>query len=166
VKNIMKVIDKGMGKLEDALAVILFGVLILCCFLQVLFRFVLKLPLAWTDEASRFVFIFLIYAGAASAARSFSHVQVDAVLKLFPEKIQRILNILVQFACAGVCIFMAVFSQPIISSAFLANQTSPVMLLPMGVIYLLIALMFVFIAIRFIQAGCSLIGKKGEEEKE
>ena len=61
--------------LEYYLTAVLFTLLILVCFLQVLFRFVLSLPLAWTEELSRYLFILLVYVGASAAAGEGKHVR-------------------------------------------------------------------------------------------
>ena len=47
------------------------------CFLQVLFRFVFNLPLAWTEELSRYVFIILIYCGASAAVLDLSLIHIS-----------------------------------------------------------------------------------------
>ena len=52
---------KKKKNFEYYLIVFLFTILIVVCFLQVLFRFVFNLPLAWTKELSRYVFIILTY---------------------------------------------------------------------------------------------------------
>ena len=49
------------------------------CFLQMLFRFVFNLPLAWTEELSRYVFIILTYCGASTAVLDNAHVRVELI---------------------------------------------------------------------------------------
>ena len=53
------------------------------CFLQMLFRFVFNLPLAWTKELSRYVFIILTYCGASAAVLDNAHVRVELYLGIW-----------------------------------------------------------------------------------
>lgn len=80
--------------LEYYLIAVLFTLLILVCFLQVLFRFVLSLPLAWTEELSRYLFILLVYVGASAAAGEGKHVRVEIIDSVLPAKATKALNII------------------------------------------------------------------------
>jgi TRAP-type C4-dicarboxylate transport system permease small subunit len=62
---------------------------------QVLGRGVLKIPVPWTDEATRYTYVVLVFLGAALALRDTegSHITVDIVTMLLPTKIKKILRI-------------------------------------------------------------------------
>jgi len=62
-------VTKEKKPFEFYFITVLFSLLITVCFLQVLFRLVLNLPLAWTEELSRYIFIILVYLGASVAAK-------------------------------------------------------------------------------------------------
>ena len=77
---------KKKKNFEYYLIVFLFTILIVVCFLQVLFRFVFNLPLAWTEELSRYVFIILIYCGASAAVLDNAHVRVELIDNVLSER--------------------------------------------------------------------------------
>ena len=63
-------------ELVAALLVLLLTVMV---FLQVLFRYVLHSPLAWSEEFAMFLFQWCIFIGAALAVRHGYHFHVDLV---------------------------------------------------------------------------------------
>ena len=149
--------------LEYYLTAVLFTLLILVCFLQVLFRFVLSLPLAWTEELSRYLFILLVYVGASAAAGEGKHVRVEIIDSVLPAKATKALNIIVQLLCALISLVIAFNLKDMILNANRMNQQSAALRLPMAVLYVLVAVMFVLIAARFLQRIVHLM-KKGEDE--
>lgn len=150
--------------LEYYLIAIVFGVLIIVCFLQVLFRMVLNLPLAWTEELSRYTFILLVYLGASSAAKKGSHVRVELIDNFLPEKIRRWFSVVVQILCAAISMVITVNLKDLIVNALRANQLSAALRMPMAAMYIMVACMFTLIAVRFLQRAW-YIAKEGTGEK-
>jgi len=153
-------VKRSKKPLEYYLIAVLFTLLILVCFLQVLFRFVLSLPLAWTEELSRYLFILLVYVGASAAAGEGKHVRVEIIDSA---KATKALNIIVQLLCALISLVIAFNLKDMILNANRMNQQSAALRLPMAVLYVLVAAMFVLIAARFLQRIVYLM-KKGEDE--
>ena len=91
---------KKKKNFEYYLIVFLFTILIVVCFLQVLFRFVFNLPLAWTEELSRYVFIILIYCGASAAVLDNAHVRVELIDNVLSERGRFALDIAVKLLSA------------------------------------------------------------------
>lgn len=75
-------------------------------FLQVLFRFVFKLPSSWTVELVTFSFIYVVFLGAALAVKYNTHIVVDVVDAL-PKPIVKVIDF---FSRAVVLIFLIVFT--------------------------------------------------------
>jgi TRAP-type C4-dicarboxylate transport system permease small subunit len=55
---------------------------------QVVFRFILKMPLAWSDELATFSFVWFALLGAAIAVREGGHIGVDALVRVLPKDAQ------------------------------------------------------------------------------
>lgn len=69
----------GLASFENALSVLIVCVICFTVFVQVLSRFVLKVPLSWTEELSRFALIWLTFIAASVALREGGHFVVDLV---------------------------------------------------------------------------------------
>lgn len=70
--------------LEQYLCAFLMVVMVFCLGAQVFFRFVLNASLTWSEELSRFAFIWLVYMGAVLGAKERIHIRVTAFHRLFP----------------------------------------------------------------------------------
>jgi TRAP-type C4-dicarboxylate transport system permease small subunit len=76
-----------LASFEDALSVLIICVISFAVFAQVLSRFVLKTPLSWTEELSRFALIWLTFIAASVALREGGHFVVDLVSRYLPPKL-------------------------------------------------------------------------------
>jgi TRAP-type C4-dicarboxylate transport system permease small subunit len=72
-----KVLMRSLGRFEDEIAGMLLMVLIVLLTLQIVTRYVFNDPLAWTEEVSRHVFVWLVFVGASGAIRDRSHIAVE-----------------------------------------------------------------------------------------
>ncbi len=77
----MKIVSFIDKHLEEVLCAVLLAVMTIVIFLQIVLR-LLGLPLSWTEEIGRYMFIWLIYIGCASAIRKRKHISVE-LLDLF-----------------------------------------------------------------------------------
>lgn len=85
---VMKYVSKILGAVNKAiewLAVFLFVLVMTCILTQVFFRYVLKNPLIWIEEITRFLFIWMVFIGSAVAHLRLKHPSIDLFAeKLFP----------------------------------------------------------------------------------
>jgi TRAP-type transport system small permease protein len=54
------------------------------------YRYVLNAPLAWTEQVSRILFVWSVFAGAAVLYRSVLHIIIDMFVLMLPEGGQRV----------------------------------------------------------------------------
>jgi TRAP-type C4-dicarboxylate transport system permease small subunit len=66
-----------LNKVVNGLVIIGMGYVVVATFLQVVFRYVLNHSLAWTDETSRYVFVWVTFLGAAVAVKGNKLIAVD-----------------------------------------------------------------------------------------
>ena len=70
----------------DAAAIASFTAMFACVFGQVIFRYALNDPLAWSDELARYLFIWASFLGWIIAARRRSHLSVDMMVVKLPPR--------------------------------------------------------------------------------
>lgn len=57
---------------------------------QVMFRYVLRIPVPWTEELARMLFILSMFLGIAAAIREKEHIVVNFLFKKMPIRVQAI----------------------------------------------------------------------------
>ena len=66
------------------LMAICFGSMTLVIFAQVIFRYILKSPLAWSEELARYLFVWVSFIGSVVAARRNQHIGVEMLVNKLP----------------------------------------------------------------------------------
>jgi TRAP-type C4-dicarboxylate transport system permease small subunit len=92
--------------LEIAVSTILVA-LVTVTFAQVVFRYILQAPLAWSEELARFLLMWMASLSAAYAFKTRSHFALRFVVDRFNPKLQRVVGTVVTLAIAG---FLVVFA--------------------------------------------------------
>lgn len=114
------------------LALFMLGMLV-SIFCQVTFRYFLHLPLSWTEEASRYMMIYVVYIGASVGLYRGSHLGFSYVLEKVRHKTVVILNLI---ASAGILTFCCYFTYyGIIIVTRNMYQVTPGLQLPMWCVY-------------------------------
>lgn len=75
---------------------ILTGLMVLFVFLNVMLRICFSSGLTWSEELSRYLFVFVTYVGAISAMRANGHMIVDMLVSKVSPDLQMILYIVAQ----------------------------------------------------------------------
>ena len=74
---------------EQYFCAIIVTAMVICLGAQVFFRYVLNASLTWSEELSRFTFVWIIYLGASMAARERTPIRVTAPQLLLPARYRR-----------------------------------------------------------------------------
>lgn len=105
-------------------------------FANVVLRYGFGMSLAWAEEASRYMMIWLAFLGAGLALREGAHIAVETLPDSLPRTPARLLRSLVVLLMAG---FLALLLWLGWNYAqFAMMQRTPVLRLPVGYIYLAI----------------------------
>lgn len=90
-----KFLDK-LFKGIDYFTGILTGLMVLFVFLNVVLRIVFNSGLTWSEELSRYLFVFVTYIGAISAMRANGHMTVDFLISKVKPQLQMVMYIVSQ----------------------------------------------------------------------
>ena len=87
---------KILEKIIDTICVIMMFTLFIFILLQILFRYFFNMPLKWTEELARYVFVWVSMMGWTYGSRYDTHIQVNIFSNLFPEKIKSLSFLFIQ----------------------------------------------------------------------
>ncbi|MFA5447387.1 MAG: TRAP transporter small permease [Sphaerochaeta sp.] len=146
-----KRIQGFIDNFEGYCCVVALSAMSIIIFIQVIFRYVLKASLPWSEEISRYLLVWTTFFGGAYGVRLGAHIGVEAFTMLLPKKYQRVLAILINVASIVLCVAILVFGIKIVQTQMRRGQLSPAMRLPMGYVYLAIPIGMVLFIVRYIQ---------------
>lgn len=151
---------------EKTTVTALLGTMIFVVFLQVIFRFVIKGSLPWSEELARYVMVWAVFIGASMGAKSGAHIGVEAFVKLFPRGWTR-LFIAVSSAFSTIfCGVVFYLSTKVVINIFNSGQVSPAMELPMYLTYAAVPVGVLLMGIRFVEAAVIALGKTEREDNQ
>lgn len=128
------------------ICVVLFAALVLVVVWQVFARLVLDRPQAWTDEASRMIFVWLGLLAAAYVFGERGHIAVDYLARRFPAPVQKVLASFVQLVILFFALVGMVWGGYLAASiAWTQNLTA--LPLTIGWVYVVIPVAGVFVAV-------------------
>lgn len=117
---------------------VILALLVIAVFLQVIFRFVLNQPLAWTEEMARYCLVWITFLGAAYAMSSKAHIGMEVFVNLFALPMRKVLYVIATVASLTFFLLMVVEGYDLAARSM--SQLSPVLRIPMGAIYAVIPL--------------------------
>lgn len=109
---------------------ILTGLMVIFVFLNVVLRIFFNSGLTWSEELSRYLFVFVTYIGAISAMRVNGHMIVDMLISKVNPKLQMVLYVVSQGLIAilmAILLFASIMGSAVASTAALGAILIPMM---------------------------------------
>ena len=101
--------------------------------LQVFNRFVLGLPLSWSEEFQKFGHIWMVMLAIPVAYRRGAHLGMDMLLHLLPQRAQRVMGLVTEVLWFILAVAIGRYTLVIMDVA--RNQDSPGLGIPMNYVY-------------------------------
>lgn len=138
------------NKLEEYLLVgsLVFTVSIV--FVQVIMRYLFNSSLSWSEELTRYIFIWQIWLGASIGLRERKHINIEILNGLLKEKWQRVINIISLIIWLGFCIFMVVSGSDLVLNLMQKGSVSSGMRIPLYFVYIVVPLSSGIMALRLL----------------
>lgn len=146
--KLLKWLDKNF---EEKLLVILLIVTVTLTFIQVVMRYIFHNSLAWSEELARYLFLYLIWIGAAYAVKREQHLRIEIILNRIPKEKLKTFENFIYFIWLGFSVFLFISSLNMTMDVFASGQLSPAMRIPMGYAYISIPLGTGLMCFRIIQ---------------
>lgn len=147
----MNKITNIYDRLEEYLLVgsLIFNVIIV--FAQVIMRSVFNYSLSWTEELSRYIFIWQTWLGTSTALKYNEHIKVELIYSFVKnEKIQKIIKILAYLIWFAFCLFLTYIGLKLTQSMLSRNALSSGMRIPLAFVYISLPISSILICLRLI----------------
>src|SRR5690625_5439094 len=130
----MRKVSNLIGSVEKLITIILMAAITIVLFCNVIFRYFLKDPIFWANEASIFMMAWVTFLGGSLSLKNKSQASITFLVNQFTEKNRRILNILTHIVILASLGFLIYISFDWIFS--LTGTKSSSMRIPMWIPYL------------------------------
>lgn len=144
----MKKILALLDKIEENFCAINLLIMLCVLTLQVVQRYAFNASNTWSEELSRYLFIWLLYIGMSYTFKERAHIQLEIAMKLWPKKIHWIIRKIGYMIVVGFSAVVVVVSTQYVANYAKQGQVSLSLGLPMWIVYLSIPLGFAFLGIR------------------
>ncbi len=124
----------GLRRAAMALLVVFGAVMSVIVLLQIIFRFVIFIPLPWSEELARYLMIWTGMVGSFVAMREGRHIGVTMVVDRLPPRAALAVSIFVQAVTIAFLVILA--QQGLALTLVNLKQLSPAMRIPMFYPYL------------------------------
>lgn len=155
---------QGINRLVSWLVIVLLAVLVCIVVVAVFYRYVLGDSLVWSSEAARYLCIWVGFLATSVAMRKKMHIGLTFFTNRFGEKGKRLLGIVSQLAIFIFLIFIVYLGFQLAIKQM--NQTSPALMLPMGIPYLAIPVSAVLMSLQSLSLLIVDVFNINEEEDE
>jgi TRAP-type C4-dicarboxylate transport system permease small subunit len=129
-------------QVEGYIAAVLLFLLTILLAIQVVVRFVFGGGLGWTEEFSRYMFVWSIYFGCILAAKEDKHIRVTAQFLALPKRVEAIIITIGDVVWVAFNGLVAFFSFNYVISMFKYPYTSPTMGFNLSWIYTIVPLAY------------------------
>jgi TRAP-type transport system small permease protein len=127
-----------LNSVVDGFVILLITSMVVVVFAQVFFRYVVMSSPPWTEEFSRFNFIWLTFMGAVAVFRRKAHLVIDTLVGVLPKKVAQSLNLPI-LVLISIALLILIYQGIILCRSGWLTRAST-MDLPLTFIYLAIPL--------------------------
>ncbi len=145
--NTMQKIIKRLENFENFAVAIVFIIMVVAIFFQVLNRTILQFPISWMEELARYCMVFVTMFGAEMGLRDGSQISVTSLTEWLPPVGQKVVVLFANFIVVAFSAIVFVYSITTLQKQMISGQLSPSLKLPMYVPYMSITAAFFVITL-------------------
>jgi TRAP-type C4-dicarboxylate transport system permease small subunit len=161
MQHVVRMID-SLNKLVGIILALMLGVMSILIIVQVISRFVIHLPLTWSEELSRYLMAYIVFLGASLAMRHNKLISIELLPEMLGGTKRKVITIIVLLI--SIVFFVILFKQGIDMLSRVKVQTSAGLGISMAIPYASIPIGSFFLALNSIAALFDQLTSKKEEE--
>ena len=173
-KSVKKVIQWVDDKLEVFIGAVFLALMVVFTTLQIVGRYLFSTPFPWTEEMTRYMFVWMVFISIGYAVKTGEHIRITFVRSLLRPGLRLYLDILCNIVCFGFSVICMFEGSKLLSIIRQGGQTAVSLPIPMWLLYLVMPLGFLLVCLRLVQCTVKIAGQirqggigadKIEEEK-
>ena len=155
MKRSIQKVDKCLSMIENAVIILGLSAMFLILLAQVIMRYVFSRPLTWSEEAARFIFVYVSFIGISYAYRQKGHIRMEVVVNLFPQAVRRGLEVLINLGTIALFCYMIPFSFRFIGIQ--AGVKATATHIPMSIVYTALPLGMALSCVRLLISSLRIV---------
>lgn len=150
-KNLFGKLIFGYDKLEEYLLCSSLVLTTIIVFLQVIMRTVVNSSFTWSEELTRYIFIWQIWLGVSIAQRNKQHIKVELIGSIVKnKKIVAIVDVFAAIIMIAFNVFLVIFGFELVGQMISRGTLSGAMRLPMWIVYMALPVSSFVLCLRLI----------------
>ena len=158
-------IKKFLNNFEEYFCVCGMAIMTVVVFSQVIMRYIFSFSLPWSEEFSRFVFIWISWVGASYAVKESRHFKVEIFANLLKGNARRCLDLFVLIVWFMFCFFLARYGTRLVLFLIDTRQISAAMEIPMSLPYAAVPVGAGLMCVRLIAEMWKVLKKEYNPDK-
>lgn len=146
--------------LEGIILSLLLLAMLVVSSMQIIWRYVFQISLAWSEEVARYLFVWSVWIGAAYASKMSRHIRITFLKEAFPEHWGRFFDTISALVTILFCGLLCWLSLKITYIIAVNEQQSPALQLPMWIPYMAVPAGTALMAFRTLQTLAELYRKR------
>jgi len=132
--NCLKQLSCFISQITKYLIMFIFSSMVVVVILQVFFRYVVQASLSWSEELSRYFFVWIIFLAASICFKKDDHIAIEFFLFRLSPNVQRYIRGIIKCAELGFVVILIYYGFKVVN--VVKYQISPAAGISMSVVYL------------------------------
>lgn len=146
----MSAVLRLYNKFEEYLLVLSLAVSVALVALQIVSRYFINASIPWSEELTRYIFIWQIWLGTSFAQRDGKHLKVEVLYSLMNPAGKKFLSVLSNLIFLSFCVFLTVNGFSLVMNLAHRYSLSPAMEIPLLFVYLSLPVSNFVLSVRII----------------
>lgn len=122
-------------KFEEYFLVVTMAIMVMIIFLQIVMRYVFNNSLTWSEEITRYIFLWQIWVGVSYAVKASKHIRVEIIKDFLSERGKFIIDIIATLIWLAFGIFLCYRAGIVTSKVYTSGQLAPATQISMWIPY-------------------------------
>lgn len=149
-----------LDRLVNAAAIALVAAMLVIVAAQVFYRYAMVDPIGWSEEAARFLFIWMVFIGTAIAYREGQHLVINLLFGIRNPRIKMFFNV-AEKVCELALVGVILWCSPLILD-MTYDQISPSLEIRMAYIYGAFTVSMLLVLVEIVYRFIVAVARKGE----